>query len=264
MRDNRGQGIALVIILTAFIFVMGSAAVALSTSLRRNAGLEICQQKAYYIAEAGIEKAISLLQSGQLPLEYLDFGGEVNLVPEHISSDYASGLIDHVKVSKESREESEFIIYIESLGIYKGAYCTLRARVKVDMSLDFKMGLCIASPIEKPSVFSPGCGILSQLYSCGPLCFSGNTVNGDLYTADDLVLVGDTYLTGDIKGCGDFVVGHNCRVVGNVLVKGDVEVGDESSIEGDIRAAGDVIVHKALVSGNIWSNGEIFVDQEGG
>lgn len=264
VRDNRGQGIALVIILTAFIFLMGSAAVALSTSLRRNAGLEIRQKKAYYIAEAGIKKAIFLVRSGQLPLEYLDSGGEVNLVPDHIPSDYASGLIDHVKVSRESGKESEIIIFIESLGIYKGARCTLQTRIKVAMSLDFEMGLWISSSIEKPSLISPGSRILSQLYTSGPLSFSGNTVNGDLYTGDDLVLVGDTYLTGDIKGCENFKAGPNCRVDGNVLVKGGVEVDDDASIEGDIRAAGDVIVHKAYIGGSIWSNGEILVDQAGG
>jgi hypothetical protein len=55
MSDNRGQALALVMILTAFIFAMGAASLSLATSLRRNAGLEICQKKAYYTAEAGID-----------------------------------------------------------------------------------------------------------------------------------------------------------------------------------------------------------------
>jgi cytoskeletal protein CcmA (bactofilin family) len=266
VKDNRGQGLALVIIITAFIFVMGSGAVALATSLRRNAGMEICQKKAYYIAEAGIEKAISIVRSGQLSSGFPESDQVVDLVTEHISSAYAGGSIEHVKVSRESRESgnNSELILIESWGTYQEACCILQAMIRVDRSLDFGRGLCISSPSEKPSVFSPGCRIISELYNTdGALNISDSTVNGDIYTGGDLTMSGDTHLAGDINGEGMFTACPNCRVVGNVQMTGDVQVEDDVVIEGDIRAAGDVYIRKAVVSGSIWSNGEIFVEQGG-
>ena len=127
MTDDRGQGLALVIILTAFIFVMGSAAVALATSLRRNTGSEIRQKKANYIAEAGIEKAVPIIRCGQLSLEDLDSDEGLDLVPDYISPNYAGGLIEYVRVSGENGNENEIILLIESLGTYQEACCTLQA-----------------------------------------------------------------------------------------------------------------------------------------
>lgn len=264
MTDDRGQGLALVIILTAFIFVMGSAAVALATSLRRNTGSEIRQKKANYIAEAGIEKAVPIIRCGQLSLEDLDSDEGLDLVPDYISPNYAGGLIEYVRVSGENGNENEIILLIESLGTYQEACCTLQARIKVDMSLDFRRGLWISSPMENPSLFYPGSCVQSDLYTCGALHFLGNLVDGDIYTGGDIVLADDTYLTGDIKGKGMFTAGAGCQVVGNVQVTGDVQVEDNAVVEGDIRAAGDVVIQKAFVSGGIWSNSEIFVDEEGG
>jgi len=139
VRDQRGQGIALVLILTAFIFVMASGAFSLAVSLRRNTGLEIRQKKAYYIAEAGVEKALSLLRSGELPLANLNPGDpseQTNIVPEYISPHYAGGRIECVDLSGESVGESEMVIQIESLGSYQGARCKLQAgiSVKIDLS----------------------------------------------------------------------------------------------------------------------------------
>lgn len=136
--DKRGQGLALVIILTAFILTMGSAAVVLASSLHRNSGLELRQKKAYYIAEAGVEKAIFVIRSGQLSLEDLDPDPGVDIVPEYISPDYAGGSISHVKVFRERESENvnSVVIIIEGLGSYQGANCKLQARIKADRSLD--------------------------------------------------------------------------------------------------------------------------------
>ena len=170
MTDDRGQGLALVIILTAFIFVMGSAAVALATSLRRNTGSEIRQKKANYIAEAGIEKAVPIIRCGQLSLEDLDSDEGLDLVPDYISPNYAGGLIEYVRVSGENGNENEIILLIESLGTYQEACCTLKARIKEDMSLDFRRGLWISSP-WKILLFYPGSCVQSDLYTCGALHF---------------------------------------------------------------------------------------------
>lgn len=266
MSDNRGQALALVMILTAFIFLMGAASLSLATSVRRNAGLESCQKKAYYIAEAGIEKAIALIRSGELQLDELDKlepDQEINLVPDLISSEYADGMIDYVKVSRENCDANEFIILVKSLGICQNAFCILQAAINVDMSLDFRKGLWISSSTEKPSFIAPNSSIASQLYICGPLNLAAIEINGDIFYSEELIVADHVQLNGDIQGRGLLTAGRGSQVVGDVEVDGDVFLRDEVTVDGDIRAAGDVIVEKAHVKGSIWSNGDIFIDQDG-
>ncbi|HBG22368.1 MAG TPA: hypothetical protein DDW83_03825 [Peptococcaceae bacterium] len=271
MRDNRGQALALVMILTAFIFAMGAASLSLATSVRRNAGLEICQKKAYYTAEAGIEKTIALIRSGELQLDELDAlepEQEIDLVPDLISSEYADGMIDYVKVSRENCSEAEeFTIFVESLGVCQGASCTLQAAINVNMSLDFGMGLWISSPIEKPSLIAPSARIISQLYIGGPLHLAATMVDGDIFYDGELIVADHVQLNGDIingniKGHGLLAVGGSSHVIGDVEVDGDVILSGEATVDGDIKAAGNVTVEKAHVKGSIWSNGDILVDQD--
>ena len=271
MSDNRGQALALVMILTAFIFAMGAASLSLATSLRRNAGLEICQKKAYYTAEAGIDKAIALIKSGELQLDELDDlepEQKIDLVPDLISSEYADGMIDYVKVSKEScGETKKFTIFVESLGVCQGAFCILQAAINVNMSLDFGKGLWISSPIEKPSLIAPSARIISQLYIGGPLHLAATMIDGDIFYDGELIVADHVQLNGDIingniKGHGLLAVGSGSQVIGDVEVEGDVILSGEATVDGDIKAAGNVTVEKAHVKGSIWSNGDILVDQD--
>ncbi len=135
--DNKGQGLALVIVLTALIFAVGAASVALATSSRRNAGLEVCQKKAYYIAEAGLEKAVFGARCGESWLEQLDPGGKaVNLVPDYIFPEYADGRIEYVNVKKDDSVGDQDLLSVECSGSCRKANCTLQARVEVNRSLE--------------------------------------------------------------------------------------------------------------------------------
>ncbi len=132
--DQRGMGLALIIILTAYIFIIGSSALALSISSRRNAGLEICRQKAYYTAEAGIEQAFSLISFGRIDLSALDSAETVNFVPYYIAADYADGQIGYVKASRAGDSEEQLTITMESLGIFQQARCVLKVEAEISPS----------------------------------------------------------------------------------------------------------------------------------
>jgi len=136
------MGLALIIILTAYIFIIGSSALALSISSRRNAGLEICRQKAYYTAEAGIEQAFSIIRSGRIDLSAVGSSETVNLVPDYISADYAGGMIGYVKVSRAGDSEEQYSITMESLGIFQQARCILRVEAEIN------------SPADPPSLYT--------------------------------------------------------------------------------------------------------------
>lgn len=134
--DQRGMGLALIIILTAYIFIIGSSALALSISSRRNAGLEICRLKAYYTAEAGIEQAFSIIRSGRIDLSAVDSAETVNFIPDYIAADYAGGLIGYVKAFRAGDSEEKYIITMESLGIFQQARCVLRVEAEISSSAD--------------------------------------------------------------------------------------------------------------------------------
>lgn len=129
-QDQRGMGVALIIILTAYIFIMGSAALALATSSRRNAGLEVCRQKAYYTAEAGVEQALSIIRFGRLDMSKLE-SGTLSLVPDYITREYADGQISYVNVSKTGGSEEQYNITLESLGVFQQAVCSLKVDAEV-------------------------------------------------------------------------------------------------------------------------------------
>jgi len=134
--DQRGMGLALIIILTAYIFIIGSSALALSISSRRNAGLEICRLKAYYTAEAGIEQAFSIIRSGRIDLSAVDSAETVNFIPDYIAADYAGGQIGYVKASRVGDNEEQLIITIESLGIFQQTRCVLRVEAGISPSTE--------------------------------------------------------------------------------------------------------------------------------
>ncbi len=219
MRDQRGQGIALVLILTAFIFVMASGAFSLAVSLRKNAGLEIRQKKAYYIAEAGVEKALSLLRSGELPLVCLNPGEQVNLVPDYMAADYAGGRIESVDLSGKSGsdggEESETVILVESLGSYQGARCKLQAEISVKIAI-------------------------SQLRKGADAFYTGEQkFQGGLELAGVAFIDGDLEIAGPYRGKGIIAVDGSVNVSGDLL-----PVGAEDSL--CILATGRVAVGSGL------------------
>ena len=56
--NQKGYALVIILLLTIVLFFIGSAALTLGGTVRKTAALETEQKKAYYIAEAGIEKAV--------------------------------------------------------------------------------------------------------------------------------------------------------------------------------------------------------------
>lgn len=115
LRDQKGQALFLVLILSAVIFLIGSAAVVMGTAARKNAVQETWQKKAYYIAEAGVEMALANLQERYIYLESY----ERLIAPgfENFSIDgrpYAGGMLEGVSVTKEENGTAAHYIIVSS------------------------------------------------------------------------------------------------------------------------------------------------------
>lgn len=216
MRDNRGQALALVMVLTAFILAMGVASLSLATSLRRNTGLEICKKKAYYTAEAGIEKTLALIKTGELQLDQLaalEPGQEINLVPDQISSEYAEGMIEHVRVSGErSGEAKVFTIFIKSSGACQGASCALQAAICAN-SLNF--GNDTGEPPEYVDM-----DLSSYRRGADRFIEESQQWQGSLYLAELIFIDGDLEIGGSYTGKGIIVVDGSVAITGDLLPDG--------------------------------------------
>lgn len=104
VKNQKGQAaLFLVLLMVLIIFLIGQAALSLGATARKNATLETNQKKAYYIAEAGVEKALA---------HYPALGS----FPGINSLDYAGGVIESVSVAKVEGSPDQY--KITSVGHY--------------------------------------------------------------------------------------------------------------------------------------------------
>ncbi|HHP51493.1 MAG TPA: hypothetical protein ENM97_06990 [Moorella mulderi] len=66
-RDEQGQALALVLILSTVLFITGTAAVAAALQQSRLVTLKEAREKAYYIAEAGVERVLTQFRQSNKP-----------------------------------------------------------------------------------------------------------------------------------------------------------------------------------------------------
>lgn len=118
LSGRSGQALVLVLLMTTFIFMVGGAALALGTTTRRTAALDVFQKGAYYVAEAGVEKVLAKAKSDPgwvagLPLrsDFINTSDELFL-PENIPYN-ESGIIEQVRVIKTGEDASGTEVYLK-------------------------------------------------------------------------------------------------------------------------------------------------------
>lgn len=232
LRDQKGQALFLVLILSAVIFLIGSAAVAMGTAARKNAVQETWQKKAYYIAEAGVEMALANLQQRYIYLESYDR----LLAPgfENFSIDdrpYAGGMLDEVSVTKEENGTATHYIIVSSARYPADgdnpARQSLRVKVKV---------------VPDPFLSYGGPGLKSD---------TGVSLSGLVSFTEGSLLA----RTGDVK-LGSLVTGNIGGIYAgrNVYLQGGITSGG-----GEIKAGKDVNIDGIFStwSGEIWAGEDV-------
>ncbi len=224
LRDQRGQALVLVLILTTVIFMIGSAAVAMGTAVRKNATLETWQKKAYYIAEAGIEMALADLRQR---LIYPAPGFEEFSIH---NEPYAGGVIDEVSVTKETAGNDIYIIASSShypAGSSRLARKNIRVKVKV---------------VPDPFLSYGGPGLKSDtaVHLTGGVTSTGGSLLARMGDVESQALI-----TGNVGG---IYAGRNAYLQGGITSGG-----------GEIKAGEDVHLSGALStwSGKIWAGNEV-------
>jgi hypothetical protein len=185
---QRGQALVIVLLLTTAVFIIGGAGLALSSTARKNAVQEVHQKKAYYIAEAGVERALLKLKTDPT---WRDNEGD------DLRVEYAGGKIESVMVADadESMDIGK-LVEIESTGTFRSARSTLWVTALVQSPLDVFGGFTIL-PDEEESDFvftgnvtitnATGSNGTGRVILRGNLTLSGNSkVDADLYISGQL------------------------------------------------------------------------------
>lgn len=137
-KNEKGQTLVVVVLMVAVIFLVGAAAIELGLSVKKNAISEVAQQKAYYIAEAGVELALADLRQRALTSDQVLDDFSISNKP------YADGQIDSVTVSATATEgEIGDLVTITSVGRYMKAKKTLKVTVLVTRMADVFHGLSV-------------------------------------------------------------------------------------------------------------------------
>ncbi len=132
LNNQRGQAaLILVVFMTTAIFLVGSAALAMGTTVRKNAVYEVNQKKAYYIAEAGVEKGILSLLDDLVVYPPEGSDGEYPLLA---NEDYAKGVIETVDIKRETVGEDVFYT-IKSTGRYPETVNNYTARKTLEVKI---------------------------------------------------------------------------------------------------------------------------------
>ena len=226
LRDIKGQSMLVVMVLILASFLLCSAVLVMGTNARKIAAFEANQDKAYYIAEAGVEKVLADAKNGPVWLRNLRIGSEYNFLANNLSGkDYGEGAFEHIIVKKLSEDKKHTALEIEC----RGKCGSSIKRIKMNV-------------------------ILENVYPEN--LFRGLWLADDSSAADNVFnLAADSYFAGDV------MINSGSHITGNIYCRGLVclqcEDGGATEIDGDIYALGGVDFTGA---GQLSIKGSIYVD----
>ena len=212
--DERGVALVTALVITMAVFAIGGIWTSLATHQYTASGRERLRAQAFTAAEAGLNEAMSRL-SGDVgytvsPLTALPGGAgeyEVAVTPVNGLKDPGRfiGSTGYAPTKANPRHVARRVVQ----------------QVDLISNSDFRYALFTA----------PG-GIAGA---------NNMTVNGDVYSADDMILTSRGTVSGSVTSLGSVTTVNN------------------STIGGDIRAAGDVTINNAgtTVLGNVYSGGNV-------
>lgn len=199
-RNEKGQALLFVVLMTSLILVLVTGALGITGIHRRNVQYQKQQVQAYYIAEAGIERAIARIREDASWLDRFALGWEERI--SELEGPYAGGEINQVTLRKTA-EGMGLKVELTSLGKFINAQKTLRATLYYVNAQSLMGGL--------------------SLLPDSPL---------------DLTILGNFSLENAGQNWGKLLLNGNLRLSGSAEVKADVYV--SGSVEGRDKIEGQV------------------------
>lgn len=252
LKDGSGQALILVVMLTLLLLLMATSLFTLVGESRKAIAVEEKMVQAYYIAEAGVERALAQAKSDGDWLwqaVHLAPGRKMEFLRQQA---YADGVIAEVTIAEDSIYPAEAavpeeVVYtnilITSVGIYEGSKKTLKVKAKVEAPLPFERGLWARS---SDTDFG-GAMVNANITVSGDLLFQHNGVfSGDI-SVDGTVTVAEevTLTVRELKAAQSLILKNNACINGVVRQIGSapaqIELADGASIVGDIYYNGELV-----------------------
>lgn len=205
IRDMKGQAMLVVMVLTLAMFLMCSAVLAMGTSTRKIAVFEVNQDKAYYTAEAGIEKVLADARNGPAWLRDLSVGAEYDFLADKLGGEKncGDGTFDYIKVKKLAEDDRRTSLEIECRG--RCGSSLEMVRVNADLKDVYPENLF-------RGLWVAGGG------SSGGQIF--NLAADSYFSGEDAVIAGGSQITGDIYSRG--LVSLQSGEAGATLINGNI------------------------------------------
>lgn len=258
LKSESGQALVLVMMVMLLLLLMGSSMLTQGSESRKASFEERKIVQAYYLADAGAEKAIARIKNDPFWLKGLAYNTVVKYIgyPNGLLSNMPlaytdDGQITSVTVKRTSVAANPTTFYIESLGEYQGARRTIQVTGKMYDPVDLPVGVTV----YYPSTFSNNRIINSDVISTDE--FSNNSISGVIMSADDVTLKNDVTATKVITG-GELNLANNVQANMDVEAAGNVILANNSKIIGKVNAVGNVTLgSNAIIMGDVYYNGTL-------
>ncbi|SHF03557.1 Predicted acyltransferase, contains DUF342 domain [Desulfofundulus australicus DSM 11792] len=253
VKSERGQALVLVIGIIAVLAMVTSAALVYA----KNQSLSVIRQKkqmqAYYVADAGITRALEKIKVGDY-----DFSDLKNLP-------YDEGKISDVTVDRPITGPGVYTI--TSTGVYPDPDKFPSAEVS-------KRTIQVKVEITEGIVIPPGGGIEpgAEAYFAKGIWTNKLVVNNagkfksSIYCTGDVdvknsLWIGEDTQPRNIYANGSVTLGNGCKIRGNIYARGDVDLSNGDSVSETIQSYGNITLGNGNnVSGSVLTHGNIKIN----
>ncbi|MBE3581367.1 MAG: hypothetical protein IMW96_07020 [Thermoanaerobacteraceae bacterium] len=250
LRDQKGQALLFVVLMTSLILVLATGALAVAGAHRRNVRFQEQQVQVYYIAEAGLERALARMREEPDWLDGVPSGGSVRMA--EVEGPYAGGEISEVTLQKNP-EGMGLRVDLTSVGKFIGAQKTLRASLYLVNTRSLLGGLSLL-PESTMDLDIKGKFSLEGTGESTPRLL----LNGDLHLSGSASIEGDVYVSGEVVG-RDRVTG---QIHSGLQDLPEFPAIDLTYYEGQARQQGQYYGGDLSWSGTIPLNGVYYVQGE--
>ncbi|MGH2684497.1 MAG: hypothetical protein ACRDJP_03415 [Actinomycetota bacterium] len=228
-RDEQGMTIILSVMVCFVVFAIGSVWIGISMHQLNGSGREKLRETARNAAEAGLHAAMSRLSADPF------WAGE--------TAQQLPGAEFEVSVIATSPNPDDPIRYIVAKGYAPSKTSPQRAAKRLEQQIQL-----IPTNSFRYALFSSPGGVSGA---------NRMTVNGDVYSTNDLSLTNHATVAGSVTSLGSVTTANNSTIGGDVHAGGDATLHSSSTtVLGNVYAGGNVAM-TGHVKGNVQAGGTI-------
>lgn len=191
-RDEKGQALLFVVLMTSLILVLVTGALGVTGIHRKNVQYQKQQVQAYYIAEAGIERAVAKMREDASWLDRFAWGREERVA--ELEGPYSGGEINQVTLRKTT-EGMGLKVELASLGKFVNAQKTLQATLYYVNAQSLMGGLSLLPDSPLDLDIRGNFSLENAGQNWGKLL-----LNGNLRLSGSAEVKADVYVSGSVEG----------------------------------------------------------------